>query len=217
MGRALCILLLAAGAALPAAGCAGASSVVDEVPEELRRTRGVVPAAGDRHPFADPSGVEVGRWATYREGARTFTLAVAGREAEGTWVEVVDEASASVRLVAPDGTVLKAFYQEPGGPAQPQPLDQRAAPAAPRRTETARETGEEAVKVGARELAARRVRIRSEDLEGRLTEETWLWHPDVPALHSGGELGGLVRRVTPAGRIDLLDFGAGRAPAVKRP
>ena len=217
MSRSLCILLLAAGAALPAGGCAGASSVVDEVPEELRRTRGVVPAVGDRHGYADPSGVEVGRWATYREGSRTFTLAVAGRDAEGTWVEVVDETAASARLVAPDGTVLKAFYQEPGGPAQPQPLDQRAAPAEPRRTETSRETGEEPVKVGARELVARRVRIRSEDLEGRLSEDLWLWHPDVPPLHAGSELGGLVRRTSPAGRVELLDFGRDATPRVSRP
>lgn len=216
MRRALCIGLLAAGAAFPA-GCGGASSVVDEVPPELRATRGVVPAVGDRHPWADPSGVEVGRWATYREGTRVLTLAVAGRDAEGTWVEVVDDAGASARLVAPDGAVLKAFHQEAGGPAQPQTLDQRAAPPEPRRTETSRETGEETVKAGARELVARRVRIRSEDLEGRRVEETWLWHPDVPPLWAGGEQGGLVRRASPAGTVELVDFGAGRAPAVKRP
>lgn len=212
MKRALCMLMLS--------GCGGAASVVDEVPPELRRTTAAVPAAGDRHPYADPSGVEPGRWATYREGGRTITLAVVGREAEGTWVEVIENGetrSASARLVAPDGTVRRAWYQEPGSTAQPQALDQRAAPAAAKLTETSREAGEERVKVGTRELVARRVRIRSEDLEGRIAEETWWWHPDVPPLYAGGEEGGLLRKVSSAGTIELLDFGAGAKPAVDRP
>ena len=214
MRRPLCILFLAL------AGCPGAASIVDEVPPELRKTTAAVPAVGDRHPYADPSAVEPGRWATYREGGRTITLAVVGREAEGTWVEVLDQGeprAASARLVAADGTVLKAWYQEPGSAVQPQPLDQRPAPAAARRTETSRETAEEKLKVGARELVARRVRIRSEDLEGRIAEETWWWHPEVPPLYAGGELGGLLRRMSAAGTVELLDFGAGAKPAVERP
>jgi hypothetical protein len=212
MARALCMLLLGL-----AAGCGGAASIVDDVPDELRRTRAVVPATGDRHLYADPSEVEIGRWATYREAGRTFTLAVAGREPDGTWVEVVEDGTASARLVSPDGSVLKAYYQEPGAPAQPQPLDQRPAPGMPKRTETSRETGDEKVKVGARELVARRLRIRSEDLEGRLCEETWLWHPDVPPIYAASELGGLVGRVASAGKVVLLVFGAGARPAVERP
>lgn len=212
MKRVLCMLLLS--------GCGGAASVVDEVPPDLRRTTAVVPAAGDRHSYADPSAVEPGRWATYREGGRTITLAVVGRETDGTWVEVIENGetrAASARLVAPDGAVLRAWYQEPGAPAQPQAIDQRPAPAAPRTTETSREAGEEKVKVGGRELVARRVRIRSEDLEGRIAEETWWWHPDVPPLYAGGEQGGLLRRSSAAGTVDLLDFGAGAKPAVERP
>lgn len=220
MKRALCMLLLSGGSAGLTASCGGAASVVDEVPPELRKTTAVVPAVGDRHAYADPSAVEPGRWATYREGGRTITLAVVGREAEGTWVEVIEAGetrAASARLVAPDGTVRRAWYQEPGSTAQPQALDQRAAPAAAKSTETSREAGEEKVKVGTRELVARRVRIRSEDLEGRLAEETWWWHPDVPPLYAGGEEGGLLRKVSSAGTIELLDFGAGAKPAVDRP
>lgn len=211
MKSALCALLLAAG------GCGGSSSLIEEVPEDLRRTTSVVPAIADRHPYADPSGVEIGRWARYRENGRVITLAVAGRSAEGTWVELVEEGAASARLVAPDGAVLKAWWREPGSLAREQPLEQRADPAAPRRTETSRETGEEKVKLGSRELVAHAVRVRLEDLEGRLARETWLWHPDVPPLYAAGERGGLVRRETAAGKVELLDFGAGHKPAVDRP
>src|SRR6188508_1805469 len=143
MKRALCMLLLT--------GCGGASSVIEEVPQDLRRTASVVPPLADRYPSADPSGVEIGRWAKYRDGDRTFTLAVVGRAPEGTWMEVVEEGAASACLVAPDGAVLKAYFKEPGGPARDQPLDQRAAPAEPKRTEASREVGEENVRVGARE------------------------------------------------------------------
>ncbi|HEX7900328.1 MAG TPA: hypothetical protein VF950_21350 [Planctomycetota bacterium] len=209
MKRALCILLLA--------GCGGASSVIEEVPPDLRKTTSVVPPLADRYPYADPSGVEPGRWAKYREGERVFTLAVAARVPEGTWMEVVEESAASACLVAPDGAVLKAYWQEPGGPAREQPLDQRAEPAAPKRAESSREVAEEKVKIGGRELAAKAVRLRLEDLEGRLVKETWVWHADVPPLYAGGELGGLVRRETSRGKVELLDFGAAAKPAVQRP
>jgi len=198
-------------------GCGGAASVIEEVPPDLRKTTSVVPPLADRWPYADPSGVEPGRWAKYREGDRTFTLAVAGRAPEGTWMEVVEEGAASACLVASDGAVQKAYFQEPGGPAREQPLDQRAAPAAPKLTEMSREVGEEKVRVGARELTARVVRLRLEDLEGRLVKETWAWHPDVPPLYAGGELGGLVRRETSRGKVELLDFGADAKPRVARP
>ena len=209
MKRALCIVLLT--------GCGGAGSVLEEVPPDLRRTTSVVPPLADRWPYADPSGVEPGCWAKYREGERTFTLAVAGRAPDGTWMEVVEDGAASACLVASDGAVLKAWFQEPGGPAREQPLDQRAGPAAPKLTEMSREVGEEKVRVGARELAARVVRLRLEDLEGRLVKETWVWHPDVPPLYAGGELGGLVRRETSRGKVELLDFGADAKPRVSRP
>jgi len=217
MKRALCMVLLSGGAAGLAAGCGGAASLLEDVPPELRTTRSVVPAVADRWPYADPGDVEAGRWAKYREGDRTFTLAVAARGPEGTWMEVVEDLGASARLVAADGTVLKAWFQESDGPAREQPLDQRAEPAAPKRTEASRETAEEKVKVGARELTVRVVRLRLEDLEGRLTRETWAWHPDVPPLYAGGELGGLVRRETARGKVELLDFGSGAKPAVQRP
>src|SRR5262245_23771714 len=155
MKRALCMLLLA--------GCGGASSVLEEVPEDLRKTTTAVPPVSDRHPWADPSGVEVGRWARYRERERPFTLAVVGRDAQGTWVEVVEEGGASARLVAPDGAVLKAWFQEPGAPAREQALEQRAEPAAPKLTESSRESDEEKLKVGGRELSAARIRLRLED------------------------------------------------------
>jgi hypothetical protein len=209
MKRALCMLFLS--------GCGGAVSVVEEVPDELRKTTSVVPAVADRHPYADPSEVEVGRWAKYREKERVFTLAVAARVPEGTWVELIEEGAASARLVAPDGAVLKAFYQEAGGPAREQPLEQRAEAAGPKLAEASREAGEEKVKAGSRELDAKVVRIRLEDLEGRLVKETWAWHPDVPPLYAGSEQGGLVRRESSQGRVELLDFGAGAKPVVLRP
>ena len=47
--------------------------------------------------------------------------------------------------------------------------------------------------------------------------ETWVWHPDVPPLYAGSELGGLVRRETSGGKVELLDFGSGAAPVIQRP
>ena len=211
MKRAAAVLLLLAGCG------GGAGSVLEEVPPELRGTASVVPPVGDRHPYADPSEVEVGRWASYRDKERSFTLAVVGRDAQGTWIEVVEEGAASARLVGPDGVVLKAYYQEPGGPAREQPLEQLAGASTSKRTEAGREESEEKVKVGARELTAKAVRLRLEDLEGRLSRETWLWHPDVPPIYAGSPHGGLVRRESPEGRVELLDFGAGAKPKVVRP
>ena len=217
MKRALCMLLLVGGSTGLTAGCGGASSVIEEVPPDLRRTTSAVPPLADRWPYADPSGVEPGRWARYREGDRVFTLAVAARVPRGTWMEVVEDGAASACLVGPDGAVLKAYWQEPGGPAREQPLEQRAEPAAPKRTESSRDVVDEKIRIGPRELAAKVVRLRLEDLEGRLMNETWAWHPDVPPLYAGGELGGLVRRETSRVKVELLDFGAGAKPAVQRP
>ena len=90
----------------------------------------------------------------------------------------------------------KAFYSEIGkdGPLNvvPQPLEQ--APPRPRAPEGLRETGEEKVKVGDRELTAKRVRLRYETLQGQLIEEVTLWHPDVPPLYASSPDGGLVLR-----------------------
>lgn len=199
------------------AGCPGAGSVLEEVPPELGRTSAVVPPLSDRHPFADPSAVDIGRWARYREKDRSFTLAVVGREADGTWLELVEDGGASARLVAPDGAVLRAFFQEPGGAPREQAPRQMAEAVAPKRHETSREESDEKVKVGARELTAKAVRLRLEDLEGRLTRETWIWHPDVPPLYAGSPLGGLVRRESAEGLVELLDFGADAKPQVRRP
>lgn len=222
----LAVLALAAG------GCflfpSGEPSRVEEVPSELRRPVLAVPAAPDRHPYGDRARLEVGQWARYREPHRTVTIAVVGREGEDLWIEVIDEGrprQISVRRVAPDGTVRQAFYGEvssEGEPSEvvPQPLAQRdgrgPAPSPPAGAPGRREATER-VRVGDRELEARAERIRTEDLEGRLVEEEWLWHPEVPPVYAGGPRGGLVRYRGPQGGVELEAWGADARPHLELP
>lgn len=210
------------------AGClfgSGESSRVEKVPEDLQRPRVVVPKAPDRHFYGVVSKLKPGQWTTYREGGRTLTLAVVASEGDALWIEVVDEGEprqVSARLVGPDLVVRKAFYGElwkdgRKSTAEPQPLDQTDAPDASRLSETGRETGEETVTVSGRELRARRVVVRFEDLEGRLTQEVTLWHPDVPPLYAGSGEGGLVRRTSGKTRLELVAFGNDARPLLDRP
>ena len=209
---------------LVVAGCgSGPASTSIAIPEHLREIVRVVPSVADRHPYGDVATAKAGQWVRYREGGRTFTLAAVGREGDAAWIEVIEEGElrqASARLVTPDGTVKKAYYCEISvdGPSKTvmQSLEQ-APPRRARPPEGARETGEENVKVGDRELAAKRVRIRSEDLEGRLSEEVTLWHSDVPSLYRGTADGGLVRRASGASLLQLEAFGADARPVVTYP
>lgn len=201
------------------ASCGGISSRVERVPPELREPAAVVPPLPDRWPHAVLPGLKDGDWARYREGAGVVRLAVAGREGDELWIESIVEgepAQASAALVAPDGAVRMAFYCEVSREGKTavsrQPVVQSSAAPPPRLTELSREAGEERVTVGGRELRCRSLRVRLEDLDGRLREETTLWHPDVPRLR-GSEAGGLVR----AAGVELLDFGRDAKPAVERP
>jgi hypothetical protein len=216
---------------LPAlAGCifgSGASSKATPVPEEMRRPRLVAPKLPDRHLYGDLAKLRPGQWATYREGSRTLTLAAVGVAGDRFWIEVIEQAPdytrlVSARLVSPDGVIHKAYYGEifkndEKSAVEPQSLEQDAATAPPRLGETGRETGEETVVVGGRELRAHRVKVRYEDLEGRLTEEVTLWHKDVPPVYAGSDAGGLVRRQAGAATVELIGFGTDARPSIEIP
>jgi hypothetical protein len=214
---------------LPAlAGCifgSGKSSEVTKVPDEMKRTRPVAPKLPDRHPYGDVTRLRPGQWAAYREGERTFTLAAVGVAGDRVWIEVVEEGEprqVSARLVSPDGVIHKAFYGEISkdghkSSAEPQTLEQDGAALPSRLGETGRETGEETLQVAGRELKTQRVKVRFEDLEGRLTEETTWWHKDVPPIYAGTDAGGLVRRRTGAATLELTGFGSDARPLLEVP
>jgi hypothetical protein len=216
---------------LPAlAGCifgSGASSKAKPVPEEMRRPRLVAPRLPDRHLYGDVSKLRPGQWATYREGSRTLTLAAVAAAGDRLWIEVIEDAPdytrlVSARLVGPDGVIHKAYYGEifkndEKSTVQPQTLEQDAATPAPRLGETGRETGEETVVVAGHELRAQRVKVRFEDLEGRLTEEVSLWHKDVPPIYAGSDAGGLVRRQSGTTKVELTGFGTDARPLLEIP
>ncbi len=212
------LLLLIAGS------CGGISSRVEEVPPGLRTAAAVVPPVPDRWPYPVSPGLQEGGWARYREGGGVLKLAVVGKEEDAFWIETIldgDPLQASAALVWPDGTVRKAYYcevsKEGKTAVSPQAVVQSPGAPAPRFTELSREAGEEKVVVAGRELVCRSERIRLEDLEGRLREETALWHPDVPPVRAGSGKGGLVRRKSPEADVELLDFGKDARPVVDRP
>jgi hypothetical protein len=212
---------------IPLGGCfllpSGESSKVEDVPENLKQTRVVAPPVSDRHLYGDVAKLAVGQWARYREDGTVLTLSVVGKEAEGVWMEVAEEGDpgpVSARLVMPEGVVKKAFYGEVSKGSKtvvvPQALRQGTAPASTVR-ETSRESGEESCSVAGRTLAARRIRVRFEDDEGRFVEEVTLWHPEVPPIYAGSDAGGLVRRKSGSRLVELLDFGTGARPLLEIP
>ena len=71
--------------------------------------------------------------------------------------------------------------------------------------------------VSGRELRARRVSLRFEDLEGRLTRDVTLWHPEVPPLYAGSSDGGLVKRMSGATKVELVAFGSDAKPLLVLP
>jgi hypothetical protein len=205
--------------------CTGVHSQGEAVSEDLRRPRLVLPFLTDRHPYGEVTKLRVGQWATYREGERTFTIAAVERDGDAIWIEVIEEGEPRqviARRVEPDGVVTKAFYGEIGkdgtkSTVEPLRLDQANGAQAARLAERDRETGEERVTISGRELKAHRLRIRREDLEGRLVEETMIYHPDIPPVHSGNESGGLVRRRAGKSVIELTAFGGGARPILQLP
>jgi hypothetical protein len=210
------------------AGCifgSGASSKATKVPEELKRPRLVAPKLPDRHLYGDIAKVRPGQWASYREGDRTLTLSAVGVAGDRVWIEVIEEGEPkqiSARLVSPDGVVHKAFYGEVTkdgrkSTVEPQALEQNGFSAPPKRGETGRETGEETVTVAGREFKCKRVQVRYEDLEGRLTQEVTLWHKDVPAVYAGTDAGGLVRRQLGSVKVELIGFGDDARPQLEIP
>jgi hypothetical protein len=212
--RAALLLIL-----LALAGCifgSGKSSEATKVPEEMKHTRPVAPKLPDRHAYGDVTRLRTGQWAGYREGERTFTLAAVGVAGDRVWIEVIEEGEprqVSARLVSPDGVIHKAYYGEISKDGQrsavePQTLEQDGSAAPARLGEKGRETGEETLQVGGRELKTQRVKVRFEDLEGRLTEETTWWSKEVPPIYAGTDAGGLVRRQTGASKIELTGFGS---------
>lgn len=183
----------------------------------------VVPSVPDRYPYADPSELQVGVWARYREGDRVIRLSVVARDASGTWVEEAEEGDpqrVSAQLVTPDGVLKEAYYREiaKGGASaiEPQELRQWTPPASGL-TVTSRESGTAVYRLEGRELEVKTVKVVREDLAGRLQEETTAWHADVPPLYDGSKEGGLVRKQTPKLVVELLAFGTGAKRLVEPP
>jgi|SRR6185436_7691347 len=213
-------------AALAALSCCGGgeSSRVEKVPEEIRRPRVVAPRVPDRHPFGDVTKVRPGQWATYKEGDRTFTVAAVAAAGDALWIELIEEGDprlVSARLVRPDGVVQKAYYGEISksgmkSTVEPQTLEQDSSTGGNAK-ESGREADEETVTVAGKELKCRRISIRFEDLEGRLTRDVTLWNKDVPPVYAGSEDGGLVRRTTASSTVVLTGFGTDAKPLLELP
>jgi len=210
-------------AALSSCG-GGESSRVEKVPEEIRRPRVVAPRVPDRHPFGDVTKVRPGQWATYKEGERTFTVAAVAVAGDSVWIELIEEGDprlVSARLVRPDGVVQKAYYGEISkagvkSTAEPQTLEQDNSTGSGAK-ESSREVDEETVTVAGKELQCRRLSVRFEDLEGRLTREVTLWNKDVPPVYAGSEDGGLVKRATATSTVILAGFGTDAKPLLDLP
>jgi hypothetical protein len=206
------------------AGCPGHASRIEKVPDEMTRPKVVAPKVTDRHPYGDITKVRPGQYATYKEGERTFTVAAVAAAGDSLWVEVIEENDprvVSARLVSPDGVVRKAYYGEISksgvkSTVEPQTLEQDASTPSGAK-ESSREVDEETVTVAGKELKCKRISVRFEDLEGRLTREVTLWHKDVPPVYAGGEDGGLVKRTTAASTVVLAGFGTDAKPLLDVP
>jgi hypothetical protein len=206
-------------------GCGtGEKSRIEKVPEEMLRAKVAAPKVSDRHSLGDVTKVRPGQWATYKEGERTFTVAAVAAAGDSVWIELIEEGDpriVSARLVAPDGVVKKAYYGElsKGGMKSAvvlQTLEQDASSVGAVK-ESSRETDEETVTVAGRELKCKRLSLRFEDLEGRLTREVTLWHKDVPPVYAGSEDGGLVKRATATSTVVLTGFGTDAQPLLDLP
>ncbi len=199
----------------------GPRSRTGDTPEDLQKTRPVIPPTWDVFPYGDPARLQPGEWARYRvteKGAsHEITMGVGARNAAGLWIEVVEEFEtrrASAQLVAADGAVSKAYYREiprqgSAGPAYEQERKQYVPPSDPTLSERSRTTDRRDLAVGNRTLPVVEVKVAFEDMSGRRMEEEWIWSAGVPQLFAGGELGGLVRKKTAAQSVELLDFGTG--------
>lgn len=212
--------------ALAALSCCGGgeSSRVEKVPEEIRKPRVVAPRVPDRHPFGDVTKVKPGQWATYKDGERTFTVAAVAAAGDSTWIELIEEGDprvVSARLVRADGVVQKAWYGEISksgvkSSVEAQTLEQDASTPGNGK-EASREVDEETITIAGKELKCRRVSLRFEDLEGRLTRDVTLWSKEVPPVYAGSEDGGLVRRTTATSTVILVGYGTDAKPLLDPP
>lgn len=215
------------------AGCgilsSGPSSQTGDTPEHLRKVQIKVPVTYDVYPYGDPASVRPGQWARFQvmERGSTYelTLAVAGREGDATWMEVIEEEEVrrvSARLVSADGIVLKAFYREmpKSGAASavfPQEIAQRADPQRPPLMERSRVVEQRTLQAGGRTIPTSYVKVEYEDINGRVRAEEREWSKEIPPLFDGGDDGGLVRKKTETQTVELLEFGDGHKPLVDIP
>ena len=195
----------------------GDPSYVGDVPEELRRQEIHVPEVYDFHPYGDVTVLRTGDWCTYQVGEVTLTLAVTGKDADGTWVEVIEEEdprTVSARWVGPDGFVQRALYRVlPEERVHPQQLAQ-----APVEAEAEYETIEVKPKPTTLEFEGQSfpgtlVTEVREDWDGRRSIIKSWWSKEVPRVFDGSEHGGLVRQEG----VQLLRFGRDAKPLVPRP
>ncbi|MBI2931900.1 MAG: hypothetical protein HYY16_09630 [Planctomycetes bacterium] len=221
------LLMLCSAAALGCSFAPGSRSGRIDPAAEPRAP--MPPPLTDQHEFAPPEALQAGQWARYRvvrdDVEHELTLGVAARDGDRVWLEVVEEGDprrASLRVVAPDGHIEKAFFREArakGDPSVvvPQPLTQAdplpaIAPAEPVPSIAGQET------VGGRSLTVilERLIFRDEEL-GREYQEEHVWSPDAPVLYAASEHGGLVRRQTAREKISLIEFGGDYKACIEAP
>ncbi len=179
-----------------------------------------VPIVGDRYEYGPLDALLAGQWARYRitRGSATqeLTLACVERAGDRTWIEVVEEGEprrASLRRITPDGAVERALLREVPAAGEASGIEvQRvvqspAPPVAARPQSVDTKTNREDLR-GPIDVTIERALFRDEEL-GREYVEEHAWSKSVPSLYAGSDAGGLVRRVTPAEKIELLDHGAG--------
>lgn len=209
-------------------GSGQASYSDSQIPDNLRRERIHAPEIPDHHPYGPVSGLKAGEWASYRvvEGAATgvVTLGVVRVEADGAWIEVVEEGDlrrASARLVDAKGIVRKALYREAtrkaASPVVPQPVGQSDAEEAP---VAAAVSGETEVEISGTKIKAVKMSGRyQDDAIGRVFVEETLWSPSAPGLYAANAHGGLLRRSgSRDGRVvELVKMGGGYEPVIPDP
>lgn len=161
-----------------------------------------VPEVWDRHLYGPLGDAPAGTRLTYRiNESQTVELTARGNG----WIEVVDSQEApgvSLRRVGADGRITEAFYAElPYDRIVAQQIRQTPAGLRPagfepppgERVDLTRTTDEE----------TREVEEWEDQLGFGFTVET-VWSRRVPLLYAGSSYGGLVRRVTPAVRVELV-------------
>ncbi len=224
-------LVALAGALGLLGGCfligGGRVSTVDEVPEEMKRTRLHVPDVEDAHPYGR-EGLKPGQWAKFavhREaGDLVLRIGVVKADGDKLWIEVVEETdlrAASARLIGPDGIVSKALYREvgPAGASDilPQKVAQRADTIPAGAGEETVETREILLLGAKRQATVVKIVFRDEALGRSETEET-VWC-DVPGLYATSKHGGLAKRTSEREKltVEMIEHGDGYQPVIPDP